>query len=275
MDINKILDAGGYVHENPEYNPKTKKGKLQPQYFVNADPNGAINQGSALAGVMSQPGRQGMNLDYLGSPEKYSEYDVTISPVDISLEKELADEQSAFSKLAHGVERAVVSEVALGTIKGISDLVDAIGQGIGIADGDYTNPVSQYLAGLQKDFEDYTPIYYDKNKTIADGGLTDMGWWASNIPSIASSLTLLIPSTGVVKSISALGKLNSVQRFSNNAVKFMRGTKYLDKLTHISPKNIDRISRFIENGTTAALSRVMENYQEAQQVYDDETRNFK
>ena len=272
MDLLEYVNNGGYVHNNPEYNPKTKKGKVQPRYIVNADPNGAINQGSALADVMSQPGRQGMNLDYLGSPEKYAEYNIGINPID-DLNKTLAESQSAFSKLAHGVERAVVSEVGIGTVKGISDLVDAIGQGIGVSDGDYTNPVSQYLAGLQKDFEDYTPIYYDQNKTIADGGLTDMGWWASNIPSIASSLTLLIPSTGVVKSISALGKLNSVQRFSNNAVKFMRGTKYLDKLTHVSPKNIDRISRFVENGTTAALSRVMENYQEAQQVYDDVKNN--
>lgn len=272
MDINKISKYGGYVHANPEYNPKTKKGKLQPKYFVNADPNGAINRGSALADVMSQPGRQGYNLDYLGKPEKYAEYGVTINPID-DLNKELSEAQSGFNKLVHGIEQAVVSEIGIGTVKGISDLVDAIGQGIGVSDGDYTNPVSQYLAGLQKDFEEYTPIYYDQNKNINSGGLTDMGWWASNLPSIASSLTLLIPSAGAVKAVSLLGKLSKVQRFSNNAVKFMRGTKYLNKLTHVSPKNIDRFNRFVENGTTAALSRVMENYQEAQQVYDDVKNN--
>lgn len=221
----------------------------------------------------------GYNLSELGDPSKLNDLGLSQNVQLLEAQKTgelvdiLADEQSALSKLAHGIERAIISEVGIGTFKGMSDLVDAIGQGIGVSDGDYTNPVSQYLASLQKDFEEATPIYVNPDKNIGNGGLADMGWWASNLPSIASSLTLLIPSTGIVRGAAALGKLNNVQRFSNNAVKFMRGTKYLDKLTRVSPKNIDRFNRFIENGTTAALSRVMENYQEAQQVYDDVKNN--
>lgn len=286
MDINKILDAGGYVHENPEYNPKTKKGQLQPQYIVNADPNGAINQGSALAGVMSQPGRQGMNLDYLGTPEKYSEYDVTISPIDTSLEKELANEQGALHKFGNAIAQAAVSEVALGTVKGISDLVDFVSGAVFKGDNDYSNPVSQYLGQLQEDFKNYAPIYSDPDKNIFNGGLADSGWWASNLPSIMSSLTLMIPSTGITKGLGWAGKaLNTASKgklaaFGRNAYKVMTGAGKAKTVE--DAEKLNRVTRWLndtntmaagqrmaETGFNAALMRTMENYQEANQVYND------
>lgn len=287
MDIISYINNGGYVHENPEYNPKTKKGQLQPQYIVNADPNGAINQGSALAGVMSQPGRQGMNLDYLGTPEKYSEYDVTISPVDTSLEKELAEQQGTFHKFVNAIAQAAVSEVALGTVKGISDLADVVGSKVfGVNNDDYTNPVSQYLGQLQEDFKNYAPIYSDPDKNIFNGGLVDAGWWASNLPSVMSSLTLMIPSTGITKSLSWAGKaLNTASKgkigaFSRNAYKVMTGAgkaktvEDAEKLNRVTrwlndTNTMAAGQRMVETGINAALMRTMENYQEAHQVYDD------
>ena len=286
MDISKILDSGGYVHNNPEYNPKSKKGKLQPQFIVNADPNGAINRGSALADVMSQPGRQGKNLDYLGRPEKYAEYDVTISPVDESLDKELAEAQGAFSKFKNAIAQAAVSEVALGTAKGVSDFVDFISGAVFRGDNDYSNPVSQYLGQLQEDFKNWAPVYADPDKNISNGGLLDAGWWASNLPSIMSSLTLMIPSTGVVKGLGWVGRgLNAATNgklgaFTRNAYKVMTGAgkaktieeaEKLNKVTRwLNDTNtIAAGQRMAETGLNAAIMRTMENYQEAHQVYDD------
>ena len=286
MDISKILDSGGYVHNNPEYNPKTKKGKLQPQFIVNADPNGAINRGSALADVMSQPGRQGKNLDYLGQPEKYAEYDVTISPVDESLDKELAEAQGTFSKFKNAIAQAAVSEVALGTAKGVSDFVDFISGAVFRGDNDYSNPVSQYLGQLQEEFKNWAPVYADPDKNISNGGLVDAGWWASNLPSIMSSLTLMIPSTGLVKGLGWAGRgLNAATNgklgaFSRNAYKIMTGAgkaktieeaEKLNKVTRwLNDTNtIAAGQRMAETGLNAAIMRTMENYQEAHQVYDD------
>ena len=286
MDINNILDSGGYVHANPEYNPKTKKGKLQPKYFVNADPNGAINQGSALAGIMSQPGRQGYNLDYLGKPEKYAEFGVTINPID-DLNKELDYSQGAFSKLKNAVAQAAVSEVLLGTGKGLSDLVDLVGSKIlRVSSDDYTNPVSQYLGELQEEFKEWAPIYHDPTKNINNGGLTDMGWWASNLPSVMSSLTLMIPSTGITKGLSWVGKFantaskGKLAAFGRNAYKAMTGAgkaktiEEAEKLNKVTKwlndtNTITSGQRILETGFNASLMRTMENYQEAHQVYDD------
>ena len=191
MDIDAILD-GGYDVKNPNYNPKTKKGRAEKPYLKSSDMGNAhpfITEGfniNARDAFM-------FNVDDV---EKYVNAGINLNNWETTedWDKQLAEQQSALSKLAHGIERAIISEVGIGTIKGVFDLVDAIGQGIGVSDGDYTNPVSRYLDGLQKDFEEATPIYVNPDKNIGNGGLTDMGWWASNLPSIASSLTLLIPS---------------------------------------------------------------------------------
>lgn len=210
----------------------------------------------------------GYELNPLGDSEKYE--DVGLSQgVNLlraqqngTLEKELANAQSATSKFVRGLEQAIVSEIGLGIPKGVSDLFDAIGQAVNISDGDYTNPVSQYLEKLQNDFKEYTPIYSDPDRnTIADGGLGNMGWWAQNIPSIMSSLTLLVPAAGITKTASLLGKLSKVKRSTQKAVKFLTGSS--------APSTMKTAGLMFENGMTAALSRTMENYQEAQGVYKD------
>ena len=157
MDFEKVSERGGFVHINPNYNPKSKK-YTGPAFFVNNDPAGASNSGEALANVFSQYGRQGKNLDYLGDPEKYADYGVTISPVD-DLDKELANAQGALHKFGNAIAQAAISEVALGTVKGLSDLVDIVSSKVfGATTDDYTNPVSQYLGQLQEDFKNYALI---------------------------------------------------------------------------------------------------------------------
>ena len=285
MDFEKVSERGGFVHINPNYNPKSKK-YTGPAFFVNNDPAGASNSGEALANVFSQYGRQGKNLDYLGDPEKYADYGVTISPVD-DLDKELANAQGAFNKFKNAIAQAAISEVALGTVKGVSDLVDVVSSKVfGITENNYTNPVSEYLAQLQEDFRNWAPIYADQDKNIFNGGLVDAGWWASNLPSVMSSLTLMIPSTGITKGLGWAGKaLNTASKgklgaFGRNTYKVLTGAgkaktvEEAEKLNRVTKWLNDTNTmaagqRMAETGFNAALMRTMENYQEANQVYND------
>lgn len=272
MDINKILDAGGYVHENPEYNPKTKKGQLQPQYIVNADPNGAINQGSALADVMSQTDRQGMNLDYLGTPEKYARYDVTVSPVDENLENELAESQSNWSKLFNSLSQTLVSEVGIGTAKAFSDVADAVVNGIGSAffdtNNDYTNPVSKTLESWKESFEkDVAPIYVQEGVDISNGGFSNFGWWMQNIPSIASSLTLLIPGKAVTSGAAKLIGAATKGRGTLKAMRALQKATGIEGLT--STQAIQNVKSAEDLIGTALVMRTAENYQEARGTYTE------
>ena len=264
MNIDEVYKNGGGVYiPNPNYNKKTAKLGVQPQ-ILTKDVTKAENP---LLTNMYNAAKTSWVMD---NKESYQRYGVTPNKIS-NMDKERWERQSNWAKLGNAVLQSAVSEVGLGTIIGVSDLFDFVGQAVtgNLGNQDYNNPVSQYLEGLQDKFNnEIAPIYRDPNLNIANGGLLDIGWYASNMPSIMSSLTLLIPSTGAVKALSYLGKatklFNGVRKAVNWAGKSSKVVRAMN-----TTKGIARANRFIENGLTAAMSRTMENYQEARGVYQD------
>lgn len=289
MDVLDFINKEGKKEvPNPLFNSKSKKN-IQPRSVVvqdlNPDNDAAVNM--AVADAMNQYSVDSKTAD------KYRARGINWNPWE-NLDSRLAEEQGVFSKFGNALAQTVVSELALGTIKGFSDLFDLIGQGVGLADGDYSNPVSKFLEEKQEEFRNFAPIYSDPNLNISNGGLLDSGWWASNMPSIISSLTLLLPSSGIVKGASYLGKAFNVGSRTRNAMRVISGVNRkmkeaealrkagksaeeiaeLTKLNGVqrfltSASTAKQTSLFLENATTAALSRAMENYQEARQTYND------
>ena len=278
MDIQSIFNAGGTVIKNPSY----KKGKknTQPEYITVSDlESGVAPDGSLVAGIAYDAAAKG-NQDILGVNGELDKYiNAGLTPNDWeNLDKQLADSQSAWSKWGNAIAQTVGSELAIGIPKAFSDLFDVLGNVLTLNNGDYNNPVSQYLEQKQEEFRAWAPIYTDPNLNISNGGLLDAGWWASNIPSVAGSLTLLIPSSGAVKVGSAIGKaLNvggktaSFTRKITGASKAINNGKKLNKFQRFmnSEGTANATKLFLENGTTAVLSRAIENYQEARQTYND------
>ena len=283
MDLQGIIDGKTYSKPNPLYNNKTKKLGA-PQFIPTTDPNFDITQ-SLVGAITRTPINEEIKIPY--SAEQLAEYGITPTNATDNITNELAEQQSALHKFGNAIAQAAISEVALGTVKGISDLADVVSSKVfGLTNDDYTNPVSQYLGQLQEDFKNYAPIYSDPDKNIFNGGLVDAGWWASNLPSIMSSLTLMIPSTGITKGLGWIGKsLNAASKgklgaFGSNAYKVMTGAgraksieeaEKLNKVTRwLNDTNTMAAGqRMAETGFNAALMRTMENYQEAHQVYDD------
>lgn len=292
MDIQSIFNAGGTVIKNPNY---TKKNG-QPEYITVSDLDSGVKPDGSLVADIAYTAAASGNQDILGRNgelDKY--YKHGLSPNDWeNLDSQLAEQQSNWTKAGNALAQTLVSELALGTVKGFSDLADLIGQAVGISDGDYSNPVSQYLEEKQEEFRNFAPIYTDPNLHISNGGLLNVGWWASNIPSIISSLTLLIPSTGITRGLSYVGKVGKVGAHTRNAMRTISGVNRkmaqaerlreagksaeeiaeLTKLNRVqkfltSASTAKQTSLFLENATTAALSRAMENYQEARQTYND------
>lgn len=289
MDILDFINKEGKKEvPNPLFKPKSKKN-IQPRSIVvqDLDPDNDTVVNMAVADGINQYSIDSKTAD------KYRAKGMNWNPWE-NLDSQLAEEQGIFAKFGNALAQTVVSELALGTAKGFSDLFDLIGQGVGLSDGDYSNPVSKFLEEKQEEFRNFAPIYSDPNLHISNGGLLDPGWWASNIPSIISSLTLLVPSTGIVKTASYLGKLGKVGSRTRNAVRVISGVNSkmkeaetlrkagksaeeiaeLTKLNGVqrfltSASTAKQTSLFLENATTAALSRAMENYQEARQTYND------
>ena len=277
MDVLEFINNNGKKKvPNPNYNAKSKKiGEPRtievPDLGYNEDPrvNLAIqdftNQTSISAKEAKKYNKAGLNWNNWEN-----------------LDKQLSDSQSAWSKWKNALAQTVVSEIGLGTVIGITDLFDMIGQAVGISDSNYQNPLSAYLTEKQEEFRNYAPIYSDPTLSISNGGLLDAGWWASNIPSVASSLTLLIPSTGVVKGLSTLGKINKVANFGRRAAVAVAKAEKAVKASITGSESYGALGKLLnttsgratlglafENGTTAALSRAMENYQEARQTYNE------
>jgi hypothetical protein len=283
MDTTQITSKGGYEELNPLWS-KSKKNN-QPKTILTTNP-----QKGGLVDSFYNVNPSNFVFD---NANKYINYGITPNKVAPNLDKELAEAQSNFTKTFNSLSQALVSETIIGTIKAVPDLFDAITNGIFQSDGDYQNPISNKLQEWQDYFRnEVAPIYSDPTRNnIYNGGLTNWGWWTSNAPSVMSSLTLLLPSTGIVKGISYLGKLAKASKLASmtrNGIKSIAGIDRAiasNKELNALQKGINKIigsngivvgsdvesaaSRFANIGGIALLQRTMENYQEAQSVYKD------
>lgn len=283
MDTTQITSKGGYEELNPLWS-KSKKNN-QPKTILTTNP-----QKGGLVDSFYNTNPSNFVFD---NANKYINYGITPNKVTPNLDKELAEAQSNFAKTFNSLGQALVSETILGTIKAVPDLFDAITNGIFQSDGDYQNPISNKLQEWQDYFRnEVAPIYSDPERNdIYNGGLTNWGWWTSNAPSVMSSLTLLLPSTGIVKGIGYLGKLAKTSKLASMTRNGIKGIAGIDraiasnKELNALQKGINKIigsngivvgsdvenaaSRFANIGGNALLQRTMENYQEAQSVYKD------
>lgn len=78
MDILKFLQ-GGNKTPNPEYNPKTKKGAIQPPTLVDYNPGTSISD-QGRGHLFSRIAGQSYNLNQYDI-DKYAPYDVYVNPV--------------------------------------------------------------------------------------------------------------------------------------------------------------------------------------------------
>ena len=266
MDINSILGSDGYHIKNPEYKP----GNGKPEYIVTDDPSYAPR---TTADIFMQASQQG-DLGSLGEASAYKRYirgGITPSRVDdiANYDVILANNQSRGEKWKNALAQTVVNELLLGTVKSFTDLADIISGQVFRSDNDYANPASRYLEELQNSFKENHEIYTDPNKTLGHGALFDVGWWASNVPSIASTITLLIPSKAVLGGIKLATKgIKAGVSLSRKGALAIKKLERAHKLGRNTEKGI-RTRRMFENGVSALTMRTLENYQEGRQVYDD------
>ncbi len=293
MDFEEIknMATNGASYINPS--PSKSKKHPSPKILSTIDPkkiaelttgfaDREINEGLTSSKVLTNQADKADQLRHYG---------VTPNASIVDVDKVLAESQGNLRKLGSAVSQAVVSEIGLGTVRGAADLFDFIGNAItgNLANNDYTNPVSEKIQEWQDYFNtEVAPIYADPNVDITNGGLTDFGWWTSNMPSIMSSITLLVPSMAATKGLQWLAKASAASKIgtaTRNGIKALVGidkalaregatlNKFQQGVKTLVDAPINglgaRTGQFVETGLNAALSRTMENYQEAQGVYSD------
>lgn len=284
MNTESVFNNSGVIVSNPNYNLKTKKGRAQQPFFHTLDVSQDITSGAA-----NEFAKNVGSTWVMGDTHSYQRYGVTPNPI-TNLDKERSENQSNWIKAGNALGQALVSQSILGTVKAVPDLFDAIANGFFTSDGDYQNPISNKIKEWQDYFDqEVAPIYSDLTcNDIYSGGLTNFGWWASNFPSVMSSLTLLLPATGIMKGAGAIGKALKLGARSRSCLKSLFGiNKTLDNIEHgvegaqlsgfqsaaakiiNSTREGGKLNTFANVGGNAVLQRMMENYQEAQGVYQD------
>lgn len=293
MDFEEIknMATNGASYINPS--PSRSKKHPSPKILNSLDP---IKIAELTTGFADREINEGLTsgkvlTNQADKADQLRHYGVTPNASIVDVDKVLAESQGNLRKLGSAVSQAVVSEIGLGTVRGAADLFDLIGNVVtgNAANNDYTNPVSEKIQEWQDYFNtEVAPIYADPNLDITNGGLTNFGWWASNMPSIMSSVTLLLPSTAATKGLQWLAKASAASKLgtaTRNGIKALVGiNRTLNKegrTLNVFQQGVKtivdapinglgaRTGRFVETGLNATLSRTMENYQEAQGVYSD------
>ena len=293
MDFEEIknMATNGASYINPS--PSKSKKNPSPKIFSTLDPKKIAELATGFADREINEGLTSGKVltNQAGKADQLRHYGVTPNASIVDVDKVLAESQGNLRKLGSAVSQAVVSEIGLGTVRGAADLFDLIGNVVtgNAANNDYTNPVSEKIQEWQDYFNtEVAPIYADPNVDITNGGLTNFGWWASNMPSIMSSITLLLPSMAATKGLQWLAKASAASKLgkaTRNGLKALVGInrtlnkegRTLNAFQQGVKTLVDapinglgaRTGRFVETGLNAALSRTMENYQEAQGVYSD------
>lgn len=293
MDFEEIknMATNGASYINPS--PSKSKKHPSPKILSTIDPKKIAELATGFADREIDEGLTSGKVltNQADKADQLRHYGVTPNASIVDVDKVLAESQSNLRKLGSAVSQAVVSEIGLGTVRGAADLFDFIGNAVtgNLADNDYTNPVSEKIQEWQDYFNtEVAPIYADPNVDITNGGLTDFGWWTSNMPSIMSSITLLLPSMAATKGLQWLAKASAASKLgtaTRNGIKALAGidrtlskeggtlNKFQQGVKTLVDAPINgvgaRTGRFLETGLSATLSRTMENYQEAQGVYSD------
>lgn len=292
MNVNDVFQQGNsYTIDNPRYKKGSKKEPktIQTDNFFKTP----LNSISNLPTVQTAFNASGIGNEVYGDMSAYTRYGITPNRIH-DLDAQRAEAQSNLTKFGNAMAQTLVSELGIGIPKAFTDIIGGI---FNIGSDEYSNPVSDKLQEWKDKFDqEVAPVYADPNVDILHGGLTNWGWVMSNTPSIMSSLTLLLPSTMITKTLSlgakaaalskigtatrsgikSLAGINKVRKAAQEAEEIGKAAKGLntfqkgvDALVDLPAGESSRLSVFFSNTTNALLQRTMENYQEAQGVQKD------
>lgn len=287
---NAILDKLSSIVPNPQYNPKTKKGRSVPPTLIDtSSPNLGEDFMSNTMDAVRQLNFTGRELGFTNEDiQRDAELGISLSPYNTEdeLNAARAKAQGNLTKFGNFLMQAGVGEVVLGSLEGFGNIADGIintftGDNYGI------NPYTKFMTEAKENLKNKYRIYRRDPNTSWDVG--DFGWWMDNAVSVASTASLLIPAAGWARGLSMIGKVSGTSRALSGISRWAsRGLAGVGKAGNVGNKfgalraaagKANRIERTINEGAsiigTAVLSRAGEGYMEAKAVYDDIYTNSK
>lgn len=178
------------------------------------------------------------------------------------LEKIRAKNQSAWVQAGNALGQTIGSIIG-DTVGGVGMLVDLATFGL-MDDQAYSNVITRAGDAISNYVrEDLFPIYRENPDKAFD--MNDFsGWFFSQVPSIASSLSLMIPGTAFAKGVTAIGKGVASLGETGKMARVMNWAKKASKLDNVY--KAAKYKTIAKDGLTAIGMRLGENYQEARGV---------
>ena len=279
MGLADFIKNGGRDIPNPEYNPKTKKGRQQPPTLVSTQP---VDSDNEKINTLANTIRTGFTQ--YGDESQYSEYGVTLNPVNTEKEfnAERARNQSGFEQFGNFLMQAGVGEAVIGTLEGFGNIAHGLTNLI--TGNDYElDPVTQGLHDAKENLKKKFAIYQENPDAHFD--FSDSGWIFNGLVNTATTISLMLPAAGWAKGLSLLGRAVGAGKAARWASRGIAGVSKAGKATNkfgalrSAAGKANRMERTLINGSeilgTAVLSRTGENFMEAKGVYDDVYTNSK
>lgn len=197
--------------------------------------------------------------------DEYSKYGIQINSFnDRKLyDKARADKQGLGIELLNAGGQ-LANEIVIGSVTGLSNIIDQVYNFVS-HDGynDFTNPVSESLQEVKDNIDKHLEIYKENPEKTLD--FTDSAYWTNGLVSVGSTLSMLLPTRGVMGVAGAAAKASRLNRV---------GRKLAIGLSKVASKTPVKLSsRAIGTGSRvlsdAIVMRSMESYQGAQDVYSD------
>jgi hypothetical protein len=178
-----------------------------------------------------------------------------------TLNKSRALNQSGWEQAGSMLGQAVVGEIVGGTIEGLGYILD-VGSALDYMSGDeadWGNFLTEAGKGLRTWGQEAMPIH-QVNPGKFDP--SDAGWWYGNGVSVASTLSMLLPSMAATKALGFLGK--GASRLAG------RFSKVLDVAENMGKK----ATWMTEGVSQAIVSRHIENSMEASGTFESAKADY-
>lgn len=269
MNVIDFIENGATI-KNPNYKKGSKNPLTASPYLVSNDPKDAITPTDLGARNLIDKTYGLTAFDIKGN--KYDKYGVVVNPNSTQEELNLqrAKNQTAIEQTAHALGQIVENEILLGTALGVSNLVDWVANWFIKEPNDYTNEVSSFFEDLQNKNKERLAIYQENPN--ASWQIGDFAWWANNLVSVGSTVSLMLPSMGVAKGLNWLGKVKFINKAALNTAKAIANVgNRVDKgkrLLFRPHRFVTEAGNFIEAGAAAFASRIGEGYMEARETYN-------
>ena len=181
---------------------------------------------------------------------KYTNYIDTVYPNE-DVNEQRAQSQGRFAKLGSGLVNTLTG-TALDIVGDVGYLLDT---------ENYTNFKKSSEEGFNNWLSDWTnktkqDVKLDIYRTKDSEGFSPLsaGWWGDNLPSIASTVSMMIPAEGAVMGLSKVAEL-------------LGGAKLIKGIEAIT--GAKELSGALKGITGAVISRHMESLMEGGQVYQE------